>query len=271
MPKCHNHSKAFYKGTEPSPKGLGYCARGSQVGAKMLGKNGKLWIVRQNKNGVKQWKRTMPHETNQPALLKPQTFRMVIGYFREQKKYSDNYDPNDNRPFATKQTLAKFAKSKAMWDQFIDDIPVTNGKGQTYNVKLAKLTPKFIKRIKVLNAPVHTPTFWEKLVGTSWYQKPDLVLVVDFHHVPLVSNDKGWGNDGFTNFDSKFYYYLLSTVNHHMWSAEGWINHVDYRKPEKQQKEDGPFKGDLMLLQMGQHTKQSPFLPNYRKFTMGAY
>lgn len=34
MPNCKNDSKKSYKGTEPSPKGLGYCAHASKVGLK---------------------------------------------------------------------------------------------------------------------------------------------------------------------------------------------------------------------------------------------
>ena len=34
MPKCKNVDTGTYKGTEPSPKGLGYCARGEKVGKK---------------------------------------------------------------------------------------------------------------------------------------------------------------------------------------------------------------------------------------------
>ena len=34
MPNCKNDSKKSYKGTEQSPKGLGYCAHASKVGLK---------------------------------------------------------------------------------------------------------------------------------------------------------------------------------------------------------------------------------------------
>ena len=32
MPKCINDKKKSYKGDEPSPKGLGYCASAENVG-----------------------------------------------------------------------------------------------------------------------------------------------------------------------------------------------------------------------------------------------
>ena len=39
MPHCLNNPKRIYKGTEPSPKGLGFCASGEKEGKKMKGKD----------------------------------------------------------------------------------------------------------------------------------------------------------------------------------------------------------------------------------------
>lgn len=58
MPHCKNsknNKKESYKGTEPSPKGLGYCAHNETVGKKMKGRNGKMWIIRERANGSKYW------------------------------------------------------------------------------------------------------------------------------------------------------------------------------------------------------------------------
>ena len=66
MPKCKNDSSRSYKGTEPSPKGLGYCGHAEKVGKRMKGKDGKIWIVVKNKNGIKKWtrfKRSSPSES----------------------------------------------------------------------------------------------------------------------------------------------------------------------------------------------------------------
>jgi hypothetical protein len=49
MPKCKNDPKRTYKGTEPSPKGLGYCAHSEKVSKKRKGKDGNQWIVKQVK------------------------------------------------------------------------------------------------------------------------------------------------------------------------------------------------------------------------------
>ncbi len=44
MPHCKNNPRKTYEGTEPSPKGLGYCASGEKEGTKMKGKDGNMWI-----------------------------------------------------------------------------------------------------------------------------------------------------------------------------------------------------------------------------------
>ena len=55
MPKCKNNSKKYYKGTEPSPKGLGICSQALKEGTKKKGKDGNMWIVKKIKNGQLRW------------------------------------------------------------------------------------------------------------------------------------------------------------------------------------------------------------------------
>lgn len=54
MPVCINSKESIYKGTEPSPKGLGYCAHGEYVDTKMKGLDGNMWIVK-DYNGINRW------------------------------------------------------------------------------------------------------------------------------------------------------------------------------------------------------------------------
>ena len=54
--KCKNNPKKSYKGTEPSPKGLGWCASGESIGKKRKGKDGNMWIVKKTKTS-KRWVR----------------------------------------------------------------------------------------------------------------------------------------------------------------------------------------------------------------------
>lgn len=53
--KCLNDPTKTYKGNEPSPKGLGYCAHAEKIGKRMIGKNYMHWIVKKTKNGTKRW------------------------------------------------------------------------------------------------------------------------------------------------------------------------------------------------------------------------
>lgn len=53
---CKNDPLTKYKGTEPSPKGLGYCAHPQALGSKKTGLDGKQYQVRADKNGKKSWK-----------------------------------------------------------------------------------------------------------------------------------------------------------------------------------------------------------------------
>jgi len=54
MPKCLNDESKYYKGDEPSPKGLGYSASSEEEGTTMTGKDGSNWIVSQTKT-CKKW------------------------------------------------------------------------------------------------------------------------------------------------------------------------------------------------------------------------
>jgi hypothetical protein len=55
MPICKNDPKKSYKGTEPSPKGLGYCAHSEKIGKVRKGKDGNNWIIIETKTGIKKW------------------------------------------------------------------------------------------------------------------------------------------------------------------------------------------------------------------------
>ncbi len=55
MPKCINDKTKTYKGDEPSPKGLGYCASVEIAGKVMIGKDNNNYIVKEISNGQKRW------------------------------------------------------------------------------------------------------------------------------------------------------------------------------------------------------------------------
>lgn len=55
MPPCKNDPTSSYKGDEPSPKGLGYCAHAEKVGTKMKGKDGNMWVISETSKKIKRW------------------------------------------------------------------------------------------------------------------------------------------------------------------------------------------------------------------------
>lgn len=57
MPKCINDESRSYTGTEPSPKGLGYCAHAEKLGIKKKGRDGNTWIIAKNTAGIQRWVR----------------------------------------------------------------------------------------------------------------------------------------------------------------------------------------------------------------------
>ena len=46
MPTCKNDCKRYYRGDEPSPKGLGYCAHAEKINQRRRGRDGKFWVVK---------------------------------------------------------------------------------------------------------------------------------------------------------------------------------------------------------------------------------
>ena len=51
---CNKGVKAYFTGKEPSPKGLGYCARCTPLNVTMKGKDGNLWENKKYSKG-KRW------------------------------------------------------------------------------------------------------------------------------------------------------------------------------------------------------------------------
>lgn len=55
MPICKNDPKSSYKGDEPSPKGLGYCAHSEKVGTIKKGRDNNKWIISETSKKIKRW------------------------------------------------------------------------------------------------------------------------------------------------------------------------------------------------------------------------
>ena len=60
--KCKNDPMKYYKGTEPSPKGLGWCAGSMKLSTKKRGKDKKMWIVVRVRANERRWQRVVSAE-----------------------------------------------------------------------------------------------------------------------------------------------------------------------------------------------------------------
>ena len=64
MPFCKNDPKRKYKGDEPSPKGLGWCAHGEKEGKVRKGLDGNKWVVKKVSSGSLRWVKQSNNKSN---------------------------------------------------------------------------------------------------------------------------------------------------------------------------------------------------------------
>jgi hypothetical protein len=92
MPVCKNDSTKKYSGTEPSPKGLGFCAHAQDLGSKKTGLDKKQYIVDHDKNGRKYWKiLSSEKKVAKKAIdkVKPALEKVVQAQEKAEKKITD--------------------------------------------------------------------------------------------------------------------------------------------------------------------------------------
>ena len=104
MPKCKNDPKKSYKGTEPSPKGLGYCAHGEKEGKIRKGKDGNKWIVKKIKSGSLRWIKHIKKKSK--SIKKAKTV------FRKEKIYTKWFRDLSASQKKTYKTLTTKTKSE---------------------------------------------------------------------------------------------------------------------------------------------------------------
>lgn len=186
----------------------------------------------------------------------PTSFRFVIGYYQD----DPSEDPDDNRPTATKASLAKLLRQPKTWSNFydVDSLPVIGDRGVSYSHRIGRINPSHITKIKILSAPRHNPTFWERLTSkyAGWIHHPNLVAVVDVENVPLVKVTEKPQRP----MDDEFYDWMVAGHFHYAISGDGWINRERFIKPKSKNKR-APFHGQLYVMQMGE-----AILPDYRQF-----
>ena len=141
--KCHNDPKRYYKGTEPSPKGRGYCAHCEPLDKEMEGLDGRVWKVVKNKNGIKRWGsprgefgEIMEKNISAPFLMAPNVVSTLASSFRTGLFYVMS-------PTLLSSSIYKYNRNGIELDILVEKkngVPVakiTNGHG----LKPSKITP----------------------------------------------------------------------------------------------------------------------------------
>ena len=137
MPKCKNDPKRSYKGTEPSPKGLGYCAHSEKIGEIKKGRDNNLWIVKEYKKSKKwiKYKRAdkgvgkRKDKTKRKTSNKPGTIDKTIEKLLNKKLISENDENYITDLFKNNRDL-----HKEYFYKFIKQIITIKTKEYTLNI-----------------------------------------------------------------------------------------------------------------------------------------
>jgi len=123
MPKCINDPKKSYKGIEPSPKGVGFCAHACIEGTIMKGKDGNEWIVKKIKNGSKKWIKVSFNKCNMILYYKKKIGgEFIHGYLNQ---YSIKFGKIENDKFYPWKSYNKFDKEENIPKNYEQiDIPI---------------------------------------------------------------------------------------------------------------------------------------------------
>ena len=104
MPECIKDSKKYYKGDEPSPKGLGFCAHSEKVDTIKTGLDGNEWIINETGKGIKKWIKYNNKIVNQQKIVENNELTKNNKYYKEIKKKYIGYKTyfthfNGGRPY----------------------------------------------------------------------------------------------------------------------------------------------------------------------------
>ena len=112
MPICKNDPKKSYKGIEPSPKGLGFCAHAEKLGSIKKGLDGNQWKIESTAQGVKRWVKQISKSSSSKKYFIDHPSVVNIPYL---------VYVNENKKTASIYTLPLDKKSRQMYNEH--DIP----------------------------------------------------------------------------------------------------------------------------------------------------
>ena len=158
MPKCKNNSSRYYKGTEPSPKGKGWCASTEKVGKKRKGRDDQMWQVK--KAGKSQrWVKCSPKPKKKKIKSAPKVhmdkddtivFNIVFRWWdpteedeEKIKRPSDEFLCRFIKSTWTKTFLDHYSQMVGVWIETKDPIEVYD---KVVDMKHAKITSCFMEQ-----------------------------------------------------------------------------------------------------------------------------
>ena len=114
MPICKNDPKKSYKGTEPSPKGLGFCAHAEKLGSTKKGLDGNLWKIESTAQGVKRWVKKSKKTSSSKSAIPGKKYFI---YHPSVRNIPYLVYVNENKKTASIYTLPLDKKSRQMYDE----------------------------------------------------------------------------------------------------------------------------------------------------------
>jgi len=104
--------KKFYKGNEPSPKGIGICAHACDEGMIMKGKDGNEWLIKKVKNGSKRWVKLSSNKCDLTLFYKKKIGGTFFhGYYNQ---YTVKFGKIENDKFYPWKSYNKFGKEEKL-------------------------------------------------------------------------------------------------------------------------------------------------------------
>ena len=188
MPKCKNDPTRNYKGNEPSPKGLGYCAHAEKLNKKKKGKDGNMWIVSETKKGIRRWIK----ENNKKNNTKTKTPQKIDKF-----SYWGFEDIKPNK-------IINFVKDNNLIMKIINDI-----------------VPKLKKKInfyKILLPPNQKNQYWSDYYSyyldkyhKSWEDKEFIIITIFLNKDLSINEDEYIKLEYSLNLDNRKFIYDLFT------------------------------------------------------------
>ena len=166
MPKCKNDSTRYYKGTEPSPKGLGYCAHAEKVNSSKKGKDGNKWVIKETKKGVKRW--TKHKKTTAKSKLSYPFVEMEVAVVMTEEYLEADLDIEDAVELQKLERTRHKGQTVEIEGTLGEGIEYISYKFKRVTDKQAKSLEKILKQIKKKDKLTYSSGLEVPIYGVSY-------------------------------------------------------------------------------------------------------